>query len=64
MVANYGTDLPNLKGDYTKYLYGPGSILVAHGASENVTVGDMERAVEDYQRLILHALKSEGSDEL
>lgn len=57
IVVNYGTDIPNLDGDFTRYLYGPGSILVAHGPIENVTVGDLETAVEDYQKLILHALK-------
>ncbi|POR34939.1 Peptidase M20 domain-containing protein [Tolypocladium paradoxum] len=57
VVVNYGTDIPILKGDHTRYLYGPGTILVAHGARENLTVGDLETAVEGYQKLILHALK-------
>ncbi|KAF7559866.1 hypothetical protein G7046_g4289 [Stylonectria norvegica] len=57
IVVNYGTDIPNLKGDHTRYLYGPGTILVAHGARENLTVADLETAVEGYQKLILHALK-------
>lgn len=57
IVVNYGTDIPNFKGDHTRYLYGPGSILVAHGANENLTVADLETAVEGYQKLILHALK-------
>ena len=54
---NYGTDIPNLQGNHTRYLYGPGSILVAHGARENLTVADLETAVEGFQTLILHALK-------
>ncbi|RDA86302.1 hypothetical protein CP532_5678 [Ophiocordyceps camponoti-leonardi (nom. inval.)] len=57
VVVNYGTDIGNLKGNYTKYLYGPGSILVAHGARENLTVGDLETAVEGYKKLVLHVLK-------
>ncbi|RCI09075.1 hypothetical protein L249_5129 [Ophiocordyceps polyrhachis-furcata BCC 54312] len=57
VVVNYGTDIGNLKGNYTKYLYGPGSILVAHGARENLTVGDLETAVEGYKNLVLHVLK-------
>ncbi|KAI1070011.1 hypothetical protein NW752_008619 [Fusarium irregulare] len=57
ITVNYGTDIPNLKGDHTPYLYGPGNILVAHGARENLTVADLETAVEGYQKLILHALK-------
>ncbi|CAM1511980.1 Fc.00g094930.m01.CDS01 [Cosmosporella sp. VM-42] len=56
-VMNYGTDIPNLQGDHTRYLYGPGTILVAHGARENLTVADLETAVEGFQKLILHALK-------
>ncbi|PFH59857.1 hypothetical protein XA68_11777 [Ophiocordyceps unilateralis] len=56
VIVNYGTDIGNLKGNYTKYLYGPGSILVAHGARENLTVGHLETAVEGYKNLILHAL--------
>ncbi|KAH7150247.1 hypothetical protein B0J13DRAFT_285953 [Dactylonectria estremocensis] len=57
IVVNYGTDIPNFKGDHTRYLYGPGNILVAHGANENVTVADLETAVEGYQKLILNALR-------
>lgn len=57
LTAKYGTDIPHLAGDYTKYLYGPGSILVAHGDDENVTVGALEESVEGFQKLILHALK-------
>jgi acetylornithine deacetylase len=56
-VANYGTDMPHLKGNHERYLYGPGTILVAHGQRENITVGDLESAVEGYQKLILHALQ-------
>ncbi|KAK7425761.1 hypothetical protein QQZ08_007737 [Neonectria magnoliae] len=57
IVVNYGTDIPNFKANHTRYLYGPGNILVAHGANENLTVADLETAVEGYQKLILHALK-------
>ncbi|TDZ68186.1 Peptidase M20 domain-containing protein [Colletotrichum trifolii] len=57
MVANYGTDIPNLKGSHIRYLYGPGSILVAHGRDEALTVADLEEAVAGFQKLILHALR-------
>lgn len=57
IVANYGTDIPYLEGNHTRYLYGPGSILVAHGDNEALTVGDLEDAVEGFQQLILHSLK-------
>ncbi|KAG5957447.1 hypothetical protein E4U58_006025 [Claviceps cyperi] len=57
VTVNYGTDIPGLAGNHTRYLYGPGNILVAHGARENLTVADLEDAVEGYKKLILHALK-------
>lgn len=53
---NYGTDITNLEGSHTRYLYGPGSILVAHGPDEALTVGELEEAVDGYRQLILHAL--------
>lgn len=56
ITVNYGTDVANLKGDHTRYLYGPGTILVAHGPDEALKVKDLEAAVEGYKRLILHAL--------
>ncbi|KAI1134077.1 Zn-dependent exopeptidase [Hypoxylon sp. FL0543] len=57
-TVNYGTDVHNLEGNHTRYLYGPGSIFVAHGPDEAIRLGDLERAVEDYKKLILHALES------
>jgi acetylornithine deacetylase len=58
ITVNYGTDVPNLKvsKDVKRYLYGPGSILVAHSDHEGLTVGDMEEAVDGYKKLVLHAL--------
>ncbi|KAK8055749.1 acetylornithine deacetylase [Apiospora rasikravindrae] len=56
ITVNYGTDVPNLKGDHTRYLYGPGSILVAHGPDEAIKVKELEQAVEDYKKLVLHVL--------
>lgn len=57
ITVNYGTDVANLKGDHTRYLYGPGTILVAHGPDEALKVKDLEAAVEGYKKLMLHALK-------
>ncbi|KAL1993076.1 hypothetical protein VTN49DRAFT_3833 [Thermomyces lanuginosus] len=54
-TVNYATDAFYLRfptGNVKRYLYGPGSIFVAHGADEAITVGDLERAVEGYRRLI------------
>lgn len=59
-TVNYGTDIPNFEENVKgqkRYLYGPGSILVAHSDHEAITVGELEEAVEGYQRLILHSLK-------
>ncbi|KAK8158873.1 hypothetical protein BKA80DRAFT_223245 [Phyllosticta citrichinensis] len=51
--VNYGTDIQFLKGDHKRYLYGPGSIHVAHSDNESVSVWDLEKAVIDYQKLVL-----------
>jgi acetylornithine deacetylase len=59
--VNYGTDLPNLKvkEGVKRYLYGPGSIFVAHGDNEALTVRDMHEAVNGYKKLINAALERE-----
>ncbi|KAE8348465.1 putative carboxypeptidase [Aspergillus coremiiformis] len=66
-TVNYGTDVPNLQiharedGPVRRYLYGPGSIHVAHGDNEAVTVGDLEEAVGGYRKLIEAALQRHGA---
>lgn len=57
IVVNYGTDIPNLKGDHKRYLYGPGTILMAHSDHEHLRVQDLEDAVRGYKILIEHALR-------
>ena len=52
MTVNYGTDIPNLKGEHKRYLYGPGSILVAHSDHEHLYKRDLVKAVDDYERLV------------
>lgn len=56
MICNYGTDVPNLVGDHKKYLYGPGSILVAHGENEYVLKTDLYEAVTGFKTLIKESL--------
>lgn len=56
--VNYGTDIPNLKGKHKRYLYGPGSILVAHSDHEHLKASDLSTAVEGYKRLVRAALES------
>jgi len=52
-TVNYGTDVPNLQiptnGDHKvrRYLYGPGSILVAHGDNEGLTVAALRTLSKD-----------------
>ena len=58
MSVNYGTDIPNLKGKHKRYLYGPGSILVAHSDHEHLKASDLLTAVEGYKRLVRSALQS------
>ncbi|EXJ96064.1 hypothetical protein A1O1_01190 [Capronia coronata CBS 617.96] len=60
ITVNYGTDVPNLElaEGVKKYLYGPGSILVAHGKNEGLTVGELEEALEGYKKLVKHSLQA------
>lgn len=56
-TVNYGTDVPNLRihgggAGVKRYLYGPGSIHVAHGDHEAITVGQLEESVRGYRKLI------------
>lgn len=59
--VNYGTDVPNLtvRSGVKRYLYGPGSILVAHGDNEGLTVREMKEAVDGYKKLIQAALEKD-----
>ena len=40
IIVNYGTDIPNMATELRRktYLYGPGSILLAHGDREHLTM--------------------------
>lgn len=57
-TVNYGTDIPwlKVKEGTKRYLYGPGTITVAHSANEEILESDLFDAVEGYERIILHAL--------
>ncbi|KAF2749373.1 Zn-dependent exopeptidase [Sporormia fimetaria CBS 119925] len=54
-TVNYGTDVPNLKGDHRRFLYGPGTIFVAHSDHEALKRRELEQAVLDFRRLIVTA---------
>jgi acetylornithine deacetylase len=63
----FGTDVPRLKDEYcsNRVLYGPGSILVAHGPDEYISVPELVESIAGYKMLVLHFLngnhKGEGS---
>uniref|UniRef100_A0A060T6T8 ARAD1B21978p n=1 Tax=Blastobotrys adeninivorans TaxID=409370 RepID=A0A060T6T8_BLAAD len=56
IIVKYGTDIPNLHGNFKRYLYGAGSILRAHGPEEYVTTSDLVESVDGYKQLVLHSL--------
>lgn len=59
-VAAFATDIPALTNWGTPYLFGPGSIHVAHTLEERVSVRELADAVGAYEALALKALAREG----
>ena len=57
-VAAYATDIPRLSNWGRPYLFGPGSIRVAHRDDEHVTAAELRDAAEAYVRLAQDALRS------
>lgn len=55
-VAAFATDLPSLTNWGTPYLFGPGSVHVAHTDDEHVSVAELDQAVDAYVRLATLAL--------
>lgn len=62
-VAAYATDIPALDRWGVPYLFGPGSIHVAHRDDEYVDIAELERAVEAYVRIAENALASQAGHE-
>lgn len=55
----YSTDVPNLSRTVAtgkRWLFGPGSILVAHGDNEHIKISDLLKTVRDYEAIIEHIL--------
>ncbi|KAK4162903.1 hypothetical protein QBC43DRAFT_320698 [Cladorrhinum sp. PSN259] len=54
----FGTDIPRLRAEMCgrRVLYGPGSILVAHGPDEFIEVKELIESIEGYKRLVVHFL--------
>ena len=59
-VAAFATDIPALTNWGRPYLFGPGSIHVAHTDGEYVEIGELRAAVDAYERLARLALEREG----
>ena len=59
-VVAYATDVPNLSRFGRPFLFGPGSIHVAHTDHEHVDVAELRAAVGAYERLAREALGAEG----
>lgn len=55
-VVAYATDVPELNNWGTPYLFGPGSIHVAHTDHEFIDIQEMRDAVGAYERLAVAAL--------
>ncbi len=51
-IFPYMTDIPLLDRWGKPLLYGPGSVLVAHTDEEHVEIAHLERAADDYVRLV------------
>lgn len=54
----FGTDVPRLQNNLCarRVLYGPGSILVAHGPNEHIKIPELIESITGYKKLILHFL--------
>ena len=54
----FGTDVPRLRDEFCgrRVLYGPGSILVAHGPDEFIRVPELIDSIAGYKKLVLHFL--------
>lgn len=59
-TVNYGTDVPHLTpvNGQKRYLFGGGSIFVAHSDHEAITEADLHQTVRGFQKLILHSLRN------
>ena len=51
--VSFGSDAPQLKCFGRKILCGPGSILVAHRPDEQITLRELETAVDNYVRMYM-----------
>ena len=55
-VAAFATDIPALTNWGTPYLFGPGSIHLAHRDDERIDVDELRASVDGYERLVIACL--------
>ncbi|HZI41020.1 MAG TPA: peptidase dimerization domain-containing protein [Gemmatimonadaceae bacterium] len=55
-VAAFATDIPALSNWGRPYLFGPGSVHVAHRDDEHVRISELRAAVDAYERLALQVM--------
>ena len=55
-VAAFATDIPALGAWGAPFLFGPGSIHVAHTDDEHVPIAELRAAVDAYERLVVGAV--------
>jgi acetylornithine deacetylase/succinyl-diaminopimelate desuccinylase-like protein len=60
-VVAFATDIPALSNWGTPYLFGPGSIHVAHRDDEHIEIEELRGAVDTYERLAGDAIRGEPS---
>jgi acetylornithine deacetylase len=58
-VVAFATDIPALTRWGTPYLYGPGSVHVAHTDHEYIEVAELRRAVDAYERIARDAVMAD-----
>ena len=51
-VVAFATDIPALPGWGTPYLFGPGTIHLAHRDDEHVEIADLHGAADSYERIV------------
>jgi len=59
MVVAFNTDVPHLSALGKPILFGPGSILDAHSATEKIRKDDIVRAAETYRKLVIDLLRGD-----
>ena len=56
-VVAFATDIPALTAWGTPYLFGPGSVHVAHTDDEFIEIAELRRAVERYEQIVRAVLE-------